>query len=178
MTCNYLDNIWFVIDQEHRLNCSQVLLVKQSRTNLEQVGQHDECLLPDDGYIVPQTGRDVWDVVIHDVGVSDAQVAHDHHDVVAHGDLCADLELSGKHRQVLLRQFFVLQAQFTWKKTMVRSNDKQLDKMLRKRNGGRRSLPKVMTPWALTLVGRGFALYWDRGWDRGGDALSSSWYSV
>lgn len=36
------------------------------------------------------------------------------------------------------------------------------------------TLPKVMTPWALTLVGREFALNWDRGCEAG----SSIWQSV
>lgn len=83
-----------------------------NRAHLEKVGQHDEGLLPDDCLTVPQTCRDVGDVVIHYVGVSDAQVAHDHHHVVAHGDLCADLQLPGEHRQVLLHQVFVLQTEF------------------------------------------------------------------
>lgn len=85
----------------------------QHRPHLEEVGQHDEGVLPDDGVAVPQAGGDVWDVQIHDVGVADAEVTHDHHHVVAHGDLCADFQLPGEHRQVLLDEVLVLQTQFT-----------------------------------------------------------------
>lgn len=53
---------------------------------LKQVGEHDESLLPDHSFIVPQTGRDVGDVVVHDVGVANTQITHYHHHVVAHGN--------------------------------------------------------------------------------------------
>lgn len=99
------------VRMEGQTHSWKAVAVVVAHTYLEQVGQHDESLLPDDGFIVSQTGRDVGDVVIHDVGVANTQVAHNHHNVVAHRDLCADLQLSGKHRQVFLDQFFVLQTQ-------------------------------------------------------------------
>lgn len=82
-------------------------------SHLEEVGQHDESLLPDDSFIVSQTRRDVGNVVIHDVSVSNTQVAHNHNHVVTHSNLCADLQLPGKHRQVLLDQFLMLQTEFS-----------------------------------------------------------------
>lgn len=85
----------------------------QQDPHLQQVGQHDERLLPDHRLLVPQTGGDVGDVVVHGVGVPNTQITHYHHHVVAHGDLRADLQLPGEHRQVLLDQFLVLQAQLS-----------------------------------------------------------------
>lgn len=82
-------------------------------SHLEEVGQHDESLLPDDSFIVSQTRRDVGDVMIHDVGVSNTQITHNHNHVVTHSNFCADLQLPGKHRQVLLDQFIMLQTQFS-----------------------------------------------------------------
>lgn len=81
--------------------------------HLKQVAEHDERLLPDDGLVVSQTGGDVGDVVVHNVGVANAKVAHHHHHIVAHRHLGADLQLTGEHRQVLLDQLLVLETQFT-----------------------------------------------------------------
>lgn len=80
--------------------------------HLEQIGQHDEGLLSDDGLVISQTGRDVGDVEIHNVGVPDAQVAHDHHHVISHSNFLANLQLPSKDWEVLLDQVLVLQAQF------------------------------------------------------------------
>lgn len=59
--------------------------------HLEQIGQHDERLLSDDSFIISQTGWDVGDVEIHNVGVPNTQVAHDHHHIIAHSNFCANL---------------------------------------------------------------------------------------
>lgn len=64
---------------------------EQNSPHLEQIGQHDERLLSDDSFIISQTGWDVGNVEIHNVGVSNTQVAHDHHHVIAHSNFCANL---------------------------------------------------------------------------------------
>lgn len=64
---------------------------EQKSRYLEQIGQHDEGLLSDDSHIVSQAGWDVGDVQIHNVGVSNAQVAQDHHHVIADSNFCANL---------------------------------------------------------------------------------------
>lgn len=67
----------------------------------------------DDRFTVLQTSGDVGDVVVHPVGVSNAQVTHDHNQVVTHGNFRANLQLPGEHRQVLLDEFLVLETQFS-----------------------------------------------------------------
>lgn len=83
--------------------------------HLQQVGKHDECLLPDGSVVVSQTGWDVGDIMIYCIGVSNTQVTHDHHHIVAHSNLCANLQLPSKHRQVLLNKLLMLETQLTWR---------------------------------------------------------------
>lgn len=64
---------------------------EQNSPHLEQIGQHDEGLLSDDCFVISQTGWDVGDVEIHNVGVSDTQITHDHHHIIAHRNFCANL---------------------------------------------------------------------------------------
>lgn len=79
--------------------------------HLQQAGEHDERLLPDHRLVVPQAGRQVGDVVVHQVGVAHAQVTHHHGHVAAHRHLGAQLQLAGKHRKVLVDQLLTLQTQ-------------------------------------------------------------------